>query len=231
MNTHRIMNNFCSSPEIYADLKAAIPPIEQVPHTGRSHRDLYWTDDAFIKLRENESWKYLLTSINTPEWWVQNFHDWLYCKTQDNVCIDLLTKIPFKTPDEYIEPRSGRILPSSSDEPPFLYARIDIGYGLEGYGELNGGGGVHIDFPQRIISILYYFTDQSELEGGEFEVHNSPTSGAIGVIPLKENMAIAMLQDQHGWHAVTPVRELLSGKPRIAAYISLSCSQKIWKYR
>ena len=48
----------------------------------------------------------------------------------------------------------------------FLYPRIDIGLGIKGYGKNNGGGGIHIDNPQRLISILFYVGGFDKIKGG-----------------------------------------------------------------
>ena len=49
----------------------------------------------------------------------------------------------------------------------FLYPRLDIGFGEKDYGIKTGGKGIHIDNPQRLISILFYAGGYSNIEGGE----------------------------------------------------------------
>ena len=37
-----------------------------------------------------------------------------------------------------------------------IYPRLDIGIGEIGYGKNSGGKRIHVDNPQRLISILFY---------------------------------------------------------------------------
>jgi hypothetical protein len=122
---------------------------------------------------------------------------------------------------EFIEPSDGLI----RTEEKFFYGRMDVGFGLEGYGLFNGGKGNHIDNFNRVISCLLYFTDQSEIEGGEFEITNKEGLTEQRV-SIRENMCIMSVQDSKAWHRVNPVNRLVNGNPRTAIYFALSYSQK-----
>ena len=52
----------------------------------------------------------------------------------------------------------------------FIYPRLDIGTGVEGYGKNSGGKGIHVDNPQRLISILFYLGGYKQINGGEHRV-------------------------------------------------------------
>lgn len=209
--------------DTYAVMRASLPAMSDVGGNVRSHKDLYWTDPEFEELRKAPAWKGFLEHI------VHSREFWMAAIDRLNPNLDAMfhdpRTLPFATPDQYVERRDGcrPIEPEA-----FLYGRIDIGYGVEGYGLENGGRGVHIDLPQRIISMLLYFTDQSALEGGEFEIY-SDRDTFYKRIPIKQNMAIMSLQDENAWHRVNPV--VRASEPRIAAYIALSCSQRIWRTR
>src|SRR5690606_8315359 len=74
------------------------------------------------------------------------------------------------------ESRDGKTLDRSKDK---LYIRMDIGIGLNDYGLINGGKGCHIDLPQRLTSGLIYLTDQSDLDGGEFQINDPITKEVV----------------------------------------------------
>ena len=108
-----------------------------------------------------------------------------------------------------------------------LYSRVDLGYGLKGYGVVNGGRGLHIDNPNRVISCLLYLCDQKDFIGGEFEACKSDGS-VLEKIELKNNRCILSVQDEFGWHRVNPLTDLLSNSPRVAIYFALSANYKYW---
>ena len=54
---------------------------------------------------------------------------------------------------------------------PFLYPRLDLGYGIKGYGSNNGGAGIHTDNWGRLISILYYVNEPQKMNGGEHRMY------------------------------------------------------------
>lgn len=171
----------------------------------RSHKDIYCTDEVFKDL--SPVWQILYEHIHTEKFW-------------DKCCKYLNVKPPVNFRPEYREPRDGVATITTE---VFTYARCDIGLGLAGYGLLNGGRGVHIDNTQRIISGLLYFTDQSDLEGGEFDVCESDGS-LVERIPLACNRAVLSVQNNEGWHRVNP---LIRGERR-AVYFALSSSIKVW---
>ncbi len=225
---YTILSNF-AHPGVYPMMKAALPKFSEVTTHSRSHRDIFQTDEVFKTLCKTSSvWGYFMSqSIMNQHWWFEVLKD---LHTNPLELKYNLNDLRFES-EETPESRQGRL--SGSDGLAYLYPRIDIGYGIEGYGKDNGGKGIHIDYPQRVVSILWYFSDQSEFEGGEFEFHRKRAGefSLIDRIPIRENMAIICLQDHNAWHAVNPVTKLLADKPRIAAYIALSCSRPIWTTR
>lgn len=122
----------------------------------------------------------------------------------------------------HIEPDNGVFQTNEK----FMYGRMDVGFGIEGYGEINGGKGNHIDNFNRVISCLLYFSDQDDFNGGEFEVTDK-YGNTLQSLKIRENMCIMSVQDKDGWHRVNPVKALLTGKPRVAIYFALSAT---WKY-
>ena len=111
----------------------------------------------------------------------------------------------------------------------FLYPRLDIGIGEKGYGIDTGGKGIHIDNPQRLISILFYVGGFSKIEGGEHRLWKKVDGQAKVAKEIKpnSNLLIASLQNNISYHDVKPITEI-SGT-RNAFYLAISCSNPIWK--
>jgi len=111
----------------------------------------------------------------------------------------------------------------------FLYPRLDIGMGEKGYGIKTGGKGIHIDNPQRLISILFYAGGYSNIEGGEhrlWKVNDEKVQIAKEIKP-NANLLIASLQNNISYHDVNPITEITG--TRNAFYIAISCNNPIWK--
>ena len=174
---------------------------------------------------------------NNPKYWFRIIED-LHIKEIIDMGEEEFTK-KFRV---HIEPESGidslptlqfdkegRIIGEEEKE-EFFYSRIDVGYGLEGYGIENGGAGLHIDNPNRVISSLLYFSDQSDFEGGEFEVCNEDGS-ICQQISLRENLCVVSSQNKYGWHRVNPLKKVKNNKPRIGIYFALSSTVPFWKDR
>ena len=112
---------------------------------------------------------------------------------------------------------------------PFLYSRLDIGYGKKDYGVLTGGKGPHIDNPQRLISILIYVGGYKEIKGGEHRIYEKQNNELkiFDIIKPTSNRVIASLQNNEAFHDVNPVLDI-NGQ-RNAFYLAISASKKIWK--
>ena len=97
--------------------------------------------------------------------------------------------------------------------------------------EKNGGGGIHIDNPQRLISILFYVGGYTKIEGGEHRIwktNNDKTNLKIfEEIKPKSNLLIAALQNNDAYHDVNPIT-LINGT-RNAFYMAISSNVPIWK--
>ena len=155
---------------------------------------------------------------------INDFND-VYTNSEDfwvDLCTTFSIDMPGNFREDYIEPKNGLI----DEKDHFSYGRMDIGFGLEGYGAVNGGRGNHIDKFNRVISCLLYFSDQSDFEGGQFCFTNK--EGEVDqIINIDENLLIASVQDANGWHKVMPVTKVR--KPRVALYFALSTSYRHWK--
>ena len=112
---------------------------------------------------------------------------------------------------------------------PFLYARFDVGYGVAGYGVHNGGRGIHVDNPPRLVSILTFLNTPQAMVGGVHRLYglrrNKPVlrkkwRPAAGLL-------IASLQSNRAFHDVEPIASIVG--ERRAFYMAVSCSIPIWR--
>ena len=109
-----------------------------------------------------------------------------------------------------------------------LYPRIDLGKGKLGYGKDSGGKGIHIDNPQRLVSILFYLGGYKKIKGGELRLWEKKDNKLIvkKIINPKPNLLIASLQSNESFHDVNPVK-FIDGS-RNAFYIAISSNINIW---
>jgi hypothetical protein len=188
---------------LYNDIKSEIDNIDTDKLTaGRSCLDL----------PEDE-----IKGLQLP--FINHFNE-LYTNSQTfwkSLCMIFSIDMPRDFREDYIEPKSGRI----SEKNYFSYSRMDVGWGLEGYGICHGGRGNHIDNYTRIISCILYFSDQSDFEGGEHCLTDSK-GNVDQKINIAENLLIASVQDSNAWHKVNPIKKVI--KSRISIYFALSHS-------
>tara|TARA_Y100000768_G_C23981167_1_gene685877 strand:+ start:886 stop:1734 length:849 start_codon:yes stop_codon:yes gene_type:complete len=112
----------------------------------------------------------------------------------------------------------------------FIYPRLDIGTGVEGYGKNSGGKGIHVDNPQRLISILFYLGGYKQINGGEHRIWKKNSSGDLEIhesIEPEKNLLIAGLQNNLAFHDVNPVKSIDGS--RNTFYLAISCSSSVWK--
>lgn len=110
-----------------------------------------------------------------------------------------------------------------------LYPRLDLGMGILGYGKKTGGKGIHVDNPQRLISILIYFGGYKSIEGGELRIWKKYKDKLTinNIIKPKPNVLVASVQSNISFHDVNPVTRI--NGTRNACYIAISSNNKIWK--
>jgi hypothetical protein len=134
---------------------------------------------------------------------------------------------PFKlrTVSEPVERRtSGQSFVGGGE--PFLYARFDVGYGAASCGVHNGGRGIHVDNPPRLISILA-FLNTPPLDG-------QPRSSLVWLetkqaraeerIPSSGRPVDRMLQSNRAFHDVEPIASIAGDGGLFTCYMAVSCS-------
>ena len=101
---------------------------------------------------------------------------------------------------------------------------------MKGYGIKSGGGGIHVDNPQRIISMLFYLGGYKTINGGEHRIWKKKNEEEIEIyetIQPKENSIIVSLQNNNAFHDVNPVTSI--DGTRNTFYLAISCTNQIWK--
>ena len=177
----------------------------------------------------------------------QKFHNYVYSNEfinyflnlfKDSINKEFLNKniidniLNYKTRPEPFE--VGKIIGKKDlkrNDGKFLYPRLDIGAGIEGYGKKNGGGGIHIDNPQRLISMLFYVGGYKKIIGGEHrvwkKVKNKDVLEIHDSIKPEKNILIISLQNDRAFHDVNPINSIDGS--RNAFYMAISSNVKIWK--
>ena len=232
-----VIENFLEQ-NFYEKLEADFPNIDEFKENPRSVNRMNY-DTTF---GDN-----LYSNLIKKSLYYKKFHDYVYSegfinfflnKFKDNIQAEsnrkFLTENIFEysiIPDPYeINGIIGkRELKNNYDK--FLYPRLDIGVGTKGYGKNNGGGGIHIDNPQRLISILFYVGGYSEIEGGEHRIWKKDSrNNTLEIheeIKPKKNLLIAGLQNNLAFHDVNPITSVKGS--RNAFYLAISSTVPIWK--
>tara|TARA_A100001015_G_scaffold45173_1_gene49769 strand:+ start:576 stop:1433 length:858 start_codon:yes stop_codon:yes gene_type:complete len=199
---------------------------------NRMNYDTSIKDKLYEQLLKKESeYKELhnyIYSDNFINYFIKLFQDSIASEIKNENLKDILKyKIksdPFET--EKILSKLD-IKENSPDE--ILYPRLDLGMGTLGYGKNTGGKGIHVDNPQRLISILLYFGGYKHIKGGELRIWKkvNDTLEISNIIKPTPNSLVASLQSNISFHDVNPVTEI--DGTRNACYIAISSNNKIWK--
>jgi len=106
--------------------------------------------------------------------------------------------------------------------------------GKEGYGKDNGGKGIHVDNPQRLICLLFFLGGNKKMIGGEHRVWkenntsiNTPTMELVRSVKPFPNLLIGNLNSNKAYHDVNPITYIKGS--RNCFFIAISSSCKIWK--
>ena len=232
---HVIIKNFFDK-DFYDKLENEFPKkdafINHKNNVGRMHYDTTFGHDLYQNvLRKSSAYNELHNYIYSNKF-IETFLD-IFNKDIDNEINKDFLKINVKKLVLDSKPfEVGKIYNKQSfkkKENSFLYPRLDIGMGEKGYGIKTGGSGIHIDNPQRLISILFYVGGFSKIEGGEhrlWKVNDKKVQIAKEIKP-NPNLLIASLQNNISYHDVNPITEITG--TRNAFYIAISCSNPIWK--
>ena len=215
----------------YDDLVADFPAENRFARQIRMHGDLTYGDEEYAKLI-GESAAY------------RAVHDWVYSAEFIELFLQTFDDeidVRVKSGELMHDPRLMEIRPNHNEgrtmigpdndkeKETFLFSRIDIGIGKEGYGKVNGGRGIHVDNLTRLVSILFYIDDNETMVGGEHRLYglNGSEPFIDKVYPPQGNLMVASLQTNWALHDVNPVTKIEGS--RKAFYAAVACSRQIWK--
>lgn len=233
---YTIIKNFFED-KFYLNLKKNFPSEIQFNNQAnkikRMHFDTSYGDDLYDNLIEqSEEYKLLHEYIYSKEFinfFINHFRDDIDEEIRSKNLSEIYNFEIEQKPFEKNEIFNTKNFVKDSINKKILYPRIDLGIGKINYGLVNGGKGIHVDNPQRLISIIFYIGGFKKIEGGEFRVWHKVNDELriFETIPPQENMMIVSLQNNHSFHDVNPVTEIDGS--RNAFYMAISSNSKIWK--
>ena len=230
------ISNFLEE-DFYIQLEKNFPTIDNFKQSTRSVKrmdfDTTYGDQLYDKIiKDNKFYKL--------------FHDYVYSEEFVNYFINIFKEDinnehklgflsdNFENSKTHCNPYEvGGVISKNEinkENEKFIYPRLDIGAGVEGYGKNSGGKGIHVDNPQRLISILFYLGGYNQIEGGEHRLWKKNNSGDLEIhkiIKPEKNLIIAGLQNNLAFHDVNPVSSVEGA--RNAFYLAISCSVSVWK--
>jgi hypothetical protein len=243
--------------DLFRELKANYPTdsdfVAQRERTGlRGSRtgngfDIYRGDRGYDDLlARSPAWRKFDAYISSTEF-VDAFLEKFSPKLESLGC--LIDPQTVRHSPEFVEPRSTlttrktirEIVAESSfrlrntflaPKPHELFTRLDIHCATERYEKP-----VHCDRPNRLCSLILYFSDAEEigLEGGELTLHRHKDTREItryerypkasnvelaGTIVPRENLGVLFACCNNSYHAVNEVRRALKGRQYL--YITVS---------
>lgn len=221
--------------EVYRDLVRTMPATDEFGKAFRMHGDLTYGDPGYMKLIQNvEAWKTLHEAVHCEDFvrlTIEKFREEIQREIvsgQLDLDLNNYSYTGFMEGRQITKTVSARHKASKKNKNSELYTRLDIGYGLEGYGVRGGGGGVHIDNASRLFSMLIYFNKQSDFEGGGFNFHviRDKKPETVKTVQLKENRSLISLQNNTAFHSVSEIKKCK--KPRFAVYIAVASRNRLW---
>ena len=230
------ISNFLEK-DFYLGLEKNFPKVNEFKNSSSSIKrmdfDTTYGDQLYNKLiSENKFFKLFHNYIYSTEfinYFLNIFREDIKNETQLGFLSEDVSNLEIN-PQPY---EMGAVISKNEikkEKKKFIYPRLDIGTGVEGYGKNSGGKGIHVDNPQRLISILFYLGGYKQINGGEHRVWKKNDSGDLEIhesIEPEKNLLIAGLQNNLAFHDVNPVKSIDGS--RNAFYLAISCSSSVWK--
>jgi len=230
------ISNFLQN-DVFNQLEKNFPKIENFKKSSRSVKrmdfDTTYGDELYNEIIENhefyKSFHNFVYSDKFIKYFIDIFKDDIITEYNKGFLLDDIKNYEIH-PDPY---EVGGVISKKEikkKNTKFIYPRLDIGSGIEGYGKNSGGKGIHIDNPQRLISVLFYLGGYEKIGGGEHRIWKKNNKDDLELhesIKPERNLLIAGLQNNLAFHDVNPVRSVEGS--RNAFYLAISCSLSIWK--
>jgi hypothetical protein len=211
-------------PVIYRQLCESFPTC--LASTGPSRFSLYWGDDDYQRLLDEEPvWQRLFSTFHS-----QQFIDWTreqFAPVWDELgyTIDLAAAryVPYRE-DSFDKERE--VLREIKHAPDELWVRMEIHQSRVGYYRK-----IHVDHRRRLLTMLIYFCDHKEnrMHGGELLLHDGPEprgqrEPATRIAP-RRNLMLAF-PSSRAFHSVAPIT--IQAAPRNYLQVHISSSVDIW---
>ncbi len=222
---HVIHNGFID-PVVYRQLCDSFPTC--LARTGPSRFSLYWGDDDYQRLLDEEPvWQTLFNVFHS-----QQFIDWTR-KQFAPVWHELGYKVDLSDARyvPYLEDRVDKqreVLREIKHAPDELWVRMEIQQAHVGYNRK-----IHVDHQRRLLTMLIYFCDYEEnrMDGGELLLHQGPKQhsyrDAATRIAPRPNLMLAFPCSNRSFHSVAPITALAA--PRNYLQVHISSSVDIWE--
>ena len=224
---HVIHDQFIS-PELYRQLCESFPTCP--PYGGPTGFSLFWGDDDYQRLLdEHPSWLALFNAFQS-----QVFIDWgknqfaTFWK-QEGCIIDpsVARYVPYR---EHRIDKERATLRAIEHGPQELWVRMDILQGRVGYARHS-----HLDHGRRLISMLIYMCDQTEIQmaGGELLLHSAeqpgPNDPPSTRITPRHNLMVAFPCMRRSYHSVPEIISMRA--PRNYIQVHISSSVDVWRFQ
>ncbi len=213
-----------------SSLNVDFPTHDEFASSMRMDKDMSYPAQNYLHLITQKKLYNSLHNFVYSEHFVEHFLDFFRDDIEKRVASGELLFNPFELPI-ISSPYETSIfdMNANSDQAPFLFPRLDLGYGGVKYGKDNGGAGIHTDNAGRLISILYYVNTPDNMVGGEhrmYKIENRKPVVAKEVEPY-EGRLLASLQTNYALHDVNPITRI--NGYRKAFYLAVSCNKPIWR--
>lgn len=222
---HVVRESFIE-PESYRQLCRTFPACP--PSTGPTGFSLYWGDDAYAcLLDEQPAWRALFDTFHSQafiEWGREQFAG-VWEREGCEIDLDAARYVPYR--EDRID-KERATLRRIEHEPHELWVRVDIHQGRVGYSRP-----VHLDHARRLVSMLIYMCDHAEnrMVGGELFLHGANARDAQAQPPIKisprHNLMVAFPCTNGSQHSVSKITS--TALPRNYVQVHISSSVNVWQ--
>ena len=209
-------------PDIYEGIAQSFPVCAS--STGPTGFSFYWGDPEYDRLlREHPAWKAFFDAAHSQAFIDACIQQFRPAFVAHKCCIDLdkAVYVPYR---ESREDKERRHILEIRHQPHELFVRLDVHQGYTGYSRA-----VHLDHRRRLLSMLIYFCDQGDMDGGELVLHGTrlrvlrPEMARVRPEP---NLMAAFACSPVSYHSVPVIKSQVS--PRNFVQIQISSSVDAW---
>jgi len=208
--------------DIYEEIALNFPVCAS--STGPTGFSFYWGDPEYDRLLgQHPAWKAFFGQAHSQEFidaCIQQFRP-AFLSHKCTIDLDKAVYVPYR---ESREDKERRHILDVRHQPHELFVRLDVHQGYIGYSRA-----VHLDHRRRLMSMLIYFCDQGDREGGELVLHGTRLRvlhPEMARIKPEGNLMAAFACSPVSYHSVPAIKSQLS--PRNFVQIQISSSVDAW---